>query len=86
MESSYADIKKKISQNEYENENAEQLFIDDMSRIYEDCMEYYKEYPNKEYNDIVRFAYLWAEYCKERLGGVVDSFLNRQPPFPKTKS
>ena len=40
----YADIKRKISQKEYENENAEQLFIDDMTRIYEDCMEYLKDY------------------------------------------
>ena len=27
------------------------------------------------------FRYLWAKYCKERLGGV-DSFLNGEPPFP----
>ena len=74
-ESSYADIKRKISQKEYENENAEQLFIDDMTRIYEDCMEYLKDYDDT-------FRYLWAKYCKERLGGVVDSFLNGEPPFP----
>ena len=71
----YADIKRKISQKEYENENAEQLFVDDMTRIYEDCMEYLKDYDDT-------FRYLWAKYCKERLGGVVDSFLNGEPPFP----
>ena len=31
---------------------------------------------------MIPFRYLWAKYCKERLGGVVDSFLNGEPPFP----
>ena len=46
-----------------------------MSRIYDDCMEYLKDYDDS-------FKYMWTKYCKDKLKKIVDKFLNGEPPFP----
>ena len=51
------------------------MFVADMNRIYDDCMEHYKQYKDA-------FFYSWAKYSKDKLEKIVDKFLNEEPPFP----